>query len=71
MYSQYDTIVEYGQRRIWKFEPNQTHGSLDDEVYHLNVPMVVSILSFTLILTLNDLTFCKTCFDVYTNLMPS
>ena len=34
--------VEYGQQRTWHFLPHLTNGSLEDNIYHLNVPMVAA-----------------------------
>lgn len=39
--------VAYNQVRRWFFDPEMSGNcSLDDEVYHLNVPLIVSFLCF-------------------------
>lgn len=38
--------VTYRQRRTWFFRPDLSKGSLDDFIYHLNVPLVVGMTKF-------------------------
>lgn len=37
-----ETLVGYDQIRRWHYEPDLSNGSLNDSIYHLNVPLVSS-----------------------------